>query len=233
MEVCLSNITNIEVKNSIKGLALISEYSLSNDIIGFKTETKVYDLHADVPAGSIVTPLYKSDDEYIHFLRHDAAHVLAQGLTVLFPKVEFGKQFFQDVHVFGFGVYLPEHKFTKDDFSSIENAMKQVIARKDNLIRYVWSKAEAKEKFEGDSFKQDIITNAPGDIMAYEHGDYIDICGGPRGLNNDHIEHFVLLDIKDTAWMYDSNKKMQTIIGACFRSKAEMDKFMNSYSGSI
>ncbi len=225
----MSKNQNIELLNSMTGFEILKKHNLDDEVIGFKSGDNVYDLHASVPVGSVQI-LYKTDDEYIHFLRHDAAHVLAHGLINLFPNIEFGKQFFKDMYIFGFDVYLPEHKFVKSDFSEIEDAMKKVVAQKDKLIRHIWSKEKALDYFNGDQFKQDIINDKPGDIMLYEHGDYIDICGGPRGSNNDHVsDNFVLLDIENVEWQYDKNKKMQRIIGACFRSKDEMNKFLMEY----
>ncbi|QEK38419.1 hypothetical protein [Candidatus Cytomitobacter primus] len=219
------------IEQAIKGIDLISKLGLDADIIGFKSADKVYDLHAEIPVNTEVISLYKSDDEYIHFLRHDAAHVLAQGLTHIFPNIEFGKQFFKDTNVFGFDVFFPEHKFTKDDFPKIEKAMKDVVAKSDDIIRHVWSKEKALQYFPNDQFKQDIISNAPKNtIMLYEHGDYIDICGGPRGMNNSHVgNHFVLLDVQDSEWMFNSSKKMQRIICACFRNESEMKDFLMEY----
>ena len=200
-------------------------------VVGFKAEDKVCDLHVELPTGVEITPLYASDSEYIHFLRHDAAHVLAQALTKLYPKIKFGKQFFKDEYVFGFDVYLPSYNLTKDDFAKIELEMSNVVKRDDEIIRHVVSKDNGLARFQSDEFKQDIISNSPADtVMLYEHGDYIDICHGPRGLSNGHVgKHFKLLEIESTEWMFDASKKLQRIIGACFRNEAEMQKFLMEY----
>ncbi|QEK37906.1 hypothetical protein FZC35_00705 [Candidatus Cytomitobacter indipagum] len=221
-------IHKIHIDNSIKGINLIKESNLDSKIIGFKSDESVYDLHTEIPAGSDVTPLYREDHEYIHFLRHDAAHVLAQALTYMYPAIKFGKQFFRDENVFGFDVHLAGYVFTASDFSKIAEIMRKVVASKDNIIKHIWDKEKALSYFSNDKFKQDIISNSPKEkVTLYEHGDYIDICGGPRGLNNDHVgEHFALLEIESSTWMYDDEKNMQRIIGICFRNKDEMDAFM-------
>lgn len=222
----------IHVDDAIKGVDLVVARNLGSEVIGFKSDSSVYDLHTEIPTGSDVMPLYREDKEYIDFLTHDTAHVLAQALTYMHPAIKFGKQFLRGENVFGFDVYLPGYVFTTSDFPKITEMMRRVVASKDKIIKHIWSKEQAMNCFRDDQFKKDIIANSTKDkIVLYEHGDYIEICGGPRGLNNDHVgEHFVLLEIEDVSWMHDGDKRMQRIVGACFRDKNELDSFMKEYS---
>ncbi|USO00740.1 MAG: hypothetical protein H6845_00170 [Alphaproteobacteria bacterium] len=220
-------LNNIFIEHAIIGIDLRTECNLGDEVVGFKSNDKVFDLHSVISEGIEVQPVLDSDEEYLHFLRHDAAHVLAQALTVLFPKIQFGKQFFEGKFIFAFDVYLPEYNFSSEDFPKIENEMRNVIAQEDDIIKHIVEKSKALERFADDKFKQDIINHSSCDsVVLYEHGDYIDICHGPRGLNNKYVKYFKLLNVQEVSWLYDEKIKLQRILGACFADETSMKQFL-------
>ncbi len=159
-------------------------------------------------------------------LRHSTAHLMAQAIMEIYPDkttqlgigpvIEHG--FYYDVDI--------DIKLTDEDLVSIENKMKEIIDRGDQITRYEVSRQEAIEFFTSinQELKVELIKEIPEGqaISYYTQGEkFADLCRGPHVENTAHLpKSFKLLHTAGAYWRGKSeNKMLQRIYAACFNDQ--------------
>ncbi len=134
------------------------------------------------------------NQEGLEVLRHSAAHLLAQAVKSLYPKVQvtigpvIENGFYYD--------FSHEGTFTPEDLTKIEAKMAELAKKAMPVSRKEVSRNEAIQLFEkmGEHYKVEIIKDIPeGETLTlYQQGDFIDLCRGPHTPNTSFIKAFKL-----------------------------------------
>jgi threonyl-tRNA synthetase len=160
---------------------------------------------------------------------HSTAHLMAQAVKQLFPKVKvtigpaIDQGFYYD--------FDRDEPFTEDELLQIEERM--ALLSKQNLPyeRKELSKAEAMEIFRslGEDYKLEILGEIPDTdiISTYRQGDFLDLCRGPHIPHTGKIKAVKLLKSSGAYWRGDEkNKMLQRIYGISFPTHKELDEYM-------
>ena len=170
--------------------------------------------------------LYKWEDaEGKHAFWHTSAHLMAEALQELYPGIQFGigpaieNGFYYDV--------MPAEGVTirEADFVEIEKKMKELVQRKENLVRQDISKADALKFFgdRGQTYKNELIEDLEdGHITTYTQGAFTDLCRGPHMLNTAPIKACKVLSVSSAYWRGDEKRPQMTRLYAITFPKQKM-----------
>ena len=169
------------------------------------------------------------DKEYLDNLRHSAAHLLAAAVMELWPdtKRTIGPSI-EDGFYFDFEFKKP---ISEDDLPIIEKKMREIVKSWKGFERIEMSPEEAKEEYEGNEFKQELIDefSSKGEkISFYKSGEYMDLCRGGHVENAaKELKHFKLLSVAGAYWRGDEKNPMLTrIYGTIFPSKDQLENYL-------
>jgi len=172
----------------------------------------------------------KKNKKYMNNLRHSCAHLLAAAVLEIYPEakptigppIEDG--FYYD---FDFG----EESISKADLEQIENKMRELLKDWDSFEHREVSAEEAREYFEDNDYKLELIDEIEQDgekITFYTSGDFTDLCrGGHVESPNEEIGALKLEKVSGAYWRGDEEKEMLTrIYGTCFSAKEELEEYL-------
>lgn len=218
----------------VTGAAIAADIGpgLAKAALAIKVDGRVVDLSATIgedAAVEIVTS--KSDDETVYdLLRHDAAHVMAEAVQELYPstQITFGPAiengFYYD--------FVREDPFTPDDLEQIEERMKEIVARNEDIVRNVWDRDEAIRFFSeaGEKYKAEHIETLARDaeISVYKQGEWLDLCTGPHLPSTGKLgTAFKLMKVSGAYWRGDAkNQQLQRIYGTAWRDAKELKAYL-------
>ena len=220
---------SIPLKNLIPKIKKISKVLP----VGFKYKNEYIDWHytfnKDISENLELEPIFPSDKEALHFLRHTSAHVLAQAVKELFPEAKLGigppteEGFYYDIYY--------ERPFNEEDLEKIEKRIKEIIKKNLPLERKEISKEEAKDLFKKlkEDFKLELINEiSDSEVSIYSQGDFIDLCKGPHLLSTGEIKAIKLLSVAGAYWKGNENNPMLwRIYGTAFFSKDELKAYLD------
>ena len=192
---------------------------------------------------------FSYEQSKLYRIRHTAAHVMAQAVLELYPEAKLGiGPPIADGFYYDFDLGLDENgrgrTFTPDDLPQIEKRMRQIIAGKHPLQYREVSAAEARELFQEQPYKLELIdglVQGDGDeygakaesslvISTYQHDSFEDLCRGP------HVEHtgqipvqgFKLMSIAGAYWHGDENQPMlQRLYGTAWPDKKGLKQHLH------
>lgn len=164
---------------------------------------------------------------YLHNLRHSAAHLLAQAATELFPGTlptigpvtENG--FFYD--------FLPIKNFKEEDIALLEAKMHEIAKRNCKITGQQVPKDEARTLYKDNQFKLEIIDQVDGDTVGIYHQGptFFDLCKGGHVDALGEVKYFKLTGISGSYWRADrSGTALQRVSGVCFESKKALDDYL-------
>ncbi len=206
---------------------------LAKAALAIKVDGELRDLSAPLPAdGGEVAIVTDRDPEALELIRHDAAHVMAEAVTELYPgtKVTIGPPidsgFYYDFE------FPPDTKITEGELPKIEAAMNEHIAADEGFSRRDVPVAEAIEIFRGQdqSFKVELIEDLVRDegvetVSLYRNGPFEDLCRGPHGPSTGRIKAIKLDSVAGAYWRGDETRESLTrIYGTAFFSKADLEE---------
>lgn len=174
-------------------------------------------------------------EERLATIRHSVSHVMAQAVTRLFPgtKVAIGPSidtgFYYD--------FLLPRPITTEDLPAIEAEMKRIIDEKQDFVRVVVSREEARNRFAEEPFKLELIDELPEDaeISIYEQRRsdgtlaWADLCRGPHVANTREINSaaFKLMNIAGAYWRGDETRPMLSrIYGTAWESPKDLKAYL-------
>ncbi len=204
---------------------------LAKAALAISVDGELRDLSAPLPDGAEIAILTERDPAALELIRHDAAHVMAEAVTELYPgtKVTIGPPiesgFYYD---FDFPVGV---RITEDDLPRIEAAMRDHIAADESFERREVSAAEAIEIFreQGQGYKVELIEGLVRDegaetVSLYRNGRFEDLCRGPHGPSTGRIAAIKLNSVAGAYWRGDESREMLTrIYGTAFFSKKDLE----------
>ena len=222
--------TPMQVATSIsEGLArnvLSAKINLST---GLENRSEVWDANRPLVADCKLQLLTWNDTDGKNTMWHSTAHVMAEALETLYPKVKFWvgppveNGFYYDVDLGG-------EVLSPADFEKIEQKMIE-LARQNNVYqRKDISKADAIKYFKdkGDEYKLDLLERLEdGNITLYTQGNFTDLCRGPHIPNTGYIKAVKVLSIAGAYWKGDEKNKMLTrIYGISFPKEKELKEYL-------
>src|SRR3954462_2616631 len=208
---------------------------LAKAALAIKVDGELRDLAAPLPqGGGEVAILTERDAEALELVRHDAAHVMAEAVTDLYPgtKVTIGPPiesgFYYDFE------FPPSTRIPEDDLPKIEEAMRRHIKADEEFSRRDVPVAEAIEIFrsQDEDYKveliRDLIANEGVETVSlYRNGPFEDLCRGPHGPSTGRIKAIKLSSLAGAYWRGDEKRQMLTrIYGTAFFSKKELNKHL-------
>lgn len=200
---------------------------LKKAAVAAKVNGEMYDLRRPIEESADIELFTNKNDEGLEVLRHSTAHLMAQALKRLYGDVKFGvgpvieEGFYYDFDM--------EESISEEDFPKIEKEMQRIVDENVEIERRVLSRDEAKEVFQDDPYKQELIEAIPEDenVSIYSQGEFTDLCRGVHVPTTSKIKSFKLLSTAGAYWRGDSdNKMLQRIYGTAFFNKKELNAYL-------
>jgi len=170
----------------------------------------------------------ETKEDYLHNLRHSAAHVMAQAVTELFPgtKLTIGPPI-EDGFYYDFD---SPHRFAPEDLEKIEKRMRQIVEGNHAFKMSTHSSAEALQFWgdRGEKYKVELIKEFNAPTVTYcSHDTFVDLCRGGHVESTKEIRHFKLLKIAGSYWRGDEKREqLQRIYGTAWTTKEELDDYL-------
>ena len=205
--------------------------SLARAAVAVRVDGELYDLTRDIDADAAIEIVTRESDDGLELLRHDAAHVLAEAVKELWPDTQvtigpaIDNGFYYD--------FAREEPFTEDDLEVIENRMREIVDRDENIVREVWDRDKAAEFFRGigEAYKAEIIESIPSEepITLYRQGEFLDLCRGPHLPSTGKLgKSFKLTHVSGAYWRGDSNNEMlQRVYGTAWSNDKQLRKYLH------
>jgi len=159
-------------------------------------------------------------------LRHSAAHIMAEAVSILFPEVKLGiGPSIADGFYYDFG--LPR-SLTPEDLSTIEAKMHEIVASNTPFIREEAGKEAARDIFASQPFKLELIDELDADTaVIYRQGSFVDLCRGPHVASTGEVKAFKLLNVAGAYWRGDEHRPMlQRIYGTAFETTQDLERHL-------
>lgn len=161
---------------------------------------------------------------------HSSAHVLAQAVKELWPDAQLDDGPPTETGYY-YDIKFPE-PISEDDLPKIENRMRQILKRKERLVRRELPAAEAREFFagKGETFKLELIDaiEARGEAVSiYDQGDWCDLCRGPHLADTAKIKAVKVMSVAGAYLRGDEdNEQLQRVRALGFPSQQELDDYL-------
>lgn len=231
MKILLKDGSRREYQKPMKVIEIAKEISkgLERTACAGKVNGNIVDLRYEIKEDCELTILNFNEEEGKAAFRHTAAHILAQAVKRLYPRVKLAiGPAIQDGFYYDFDMEVP---FTAEDLVKIEEEMKKIVKEDLNIRRYIMSKPEALlyMKSKGEDYKVELIEELPEDveISFYEQGEYTDLCSGPHLMSTKYVKAFKLTTIAGAYWRGNEKNKMLTrIYGTAFPKNSELENYI-------
>lgn len=183
----------------------------------------------------------KYEETQLYRVRHSAAHVMAQAVLELFPdgKVAIGPAIDDG---FYYDFQLPR-ALTPEDLGVIEKRMRQIIAGHHPFVRKEVSADEARQIFNDQPFKLELIDGLESGsqdedgnpimdkvvISTYTQDTFTDLCRGPHVENTGKINPSAikLMSVAGAYWRGDEKRPMlQRIYGTAWENPKQLEEYL-------
>ena len=202
---------------------------LANAALAAKVNGELVDLSTSITNDATLSIITSRDEEGIEVIRHSTAHLMAQAVKRLFPKVQvtigpvIENGFYYD--------FSSEHHFTEEELEKISEEMKKIVKQQLPVERQVISRNDAIKLFEnmGEKYKAEIIRDIPeGETLSlYKQGEFIDLCRGPHVPNTSKLKVFKLMNVAGAYWRGNSdNEMLQRIYGTAWGDKKDLKDYL-------
>ena len=173
-----------------------------------------------------------NDDEGKSAFWHSSAHILAQTVLSLYPKVKLtiGPSI---ENGFYYDFDLGDETISENDFPKIEEKFMFFASQKSDFKLKFLAKSDAKAyyKKKKNSYKLELIENLKdGEITFCDHSNFTDLCKGGHIPHTGLVKAIKLTNIAGAYWKGDENNKQLTrIYGISFPKQ----KFLKEYISLI
>ncbi len=210
-------------------IALSISEGLARNVLAAKVNGIVQDANLPLETDAKLQLLTWNDADGKSTFWHSSAHLMAEALETLYPKVKFWvgppleNGFYYDVDTCG-------ETISSEDFKKIEDKMLELARLKNDFIRIPMAKADAIKYFEekGDDYKLDLLSGLEdGSITFYTQGNFTDLCRGPHIPNTGFIKAAKIMNVAGAYFKGDQNNKMLTrIYGVTFPKQKELEDYI-------
>lgn len=193
-------------------------------------------------------------EDNLYPMRHSLAHIMATAVTGIWPQAKLGvgpvveNGFYYDIDLGGI-------KISEEDFSKIEEAMKQVIAENQPFERSEQAIDEAINwaQTAGQPYKEELLndlkragTTVMKDLDAaelglqaeggsqvesvsfYQNGPFKDLCRGPHVESTGKVGAFKLMRVAGAYWRgNEKNAQMQRLYGVAFATPKGLRQYLD------
>jgi threonyl-tRNA synthetase len=212
------------------GIAKSIAISLAKNALAIKVNGDLKDLSFQLNCNSAIEIITPKSKEALEIIRHDCAHLMAQAVKEIYPQTQvtigpaIENGFYYD--------FARANPFSQEDLEKIENKMREISKRNDEIKREEWDRDEAVKFFEkiGEKYKAEIISSIPSDekISLYRQGNFIDLCRGPHSPSTSHVKYFKLMKVAGAYWRGDSkNEMLQRIYGTAWESEESLKNYLH------
>jgi threonyl-tRNA synthetase len=217
---------------AVTGLEIAGDISrsLAKAAVAIEVDGTLRDIYLPLDHDARVAIVTRDSAQGVELLRHDAAHVLAEAVKELYPQTQvtigptIENGFYYD--------FAREEPFTHEDLAVIEERMREIVDRNEEIRREVWKRDDAVQFFKemGEHYKAEIIQSIPAseEIGLYRQGEFIDLCRGPHLESTGKIgKAFKLMSVAGAYWRGDSrNKMLQRIYGTAWANDKELQAYL-------
>ena len=221
-----------EFDSGIDGITIAKSIaiSLAKNALAIKVNGKLKDLSCQLNCDCAIEIITPKSKEALEIIRHDCAHLMAQAVKELYPQTQvtigpaIENGFYYD--------FARANPFSQEDLEKIENKMREISKRSDEVKREEWDRNDAIKFFEeiGEKYKAEIISSIPNDekISLYRQGNFIDLCRGPHSPSTSHVKYFKLMKVAGAYWRGDSkNEMLQRIYGTAWESEESLKNYLH------
>ena len=222
-----------EYEQGVTGYQVAESLSpaLARDVVSCEVNGETRELNRPIMENAGIRLFKFDDEEGKRTFWHTSAHLLAEALQELYPGIQFGfgpaieNGFFYDV-------MPPEGQtISENDFSKIEDKMKELAKKNEPVVRKEISKADAIKEFEADGqhYKVEHIKDdlEDGTITTYTQGNFTDLCRGPHLVSTGAIKAVKLTSVAGAFWRGDAKREQMTrIYGISFPKKKLLDEYL-------
>ena len=208
--------------HAVNGLQIAESIGkgLARAAVAVRVDGELRDLTAAIDTDAIVAVVTRTEPDGLDLLRHDAAHVLAEAVKELYPEAQvtigptIENGFYYD--------FARDDPFTPEDLERIEERMREIVARDEEISREVWERGDAAAFFRGldETYKAEIVEDLPAGetISIYRQGAFVDLCRGPHLPSTGRLgTAFKLTSVAGAYWRGDSrNPMLQRIYGTAW-----------------
>jgi threonyl-tRNA synthetase len=202
---------------------------LAKAALAGKVNGELVDTSYIIDADSDLAIITDKNDEGLEIIRHSTAHLLAYAVKELFPEAQvtigpvIENGFYYD--------FSYKRAFTPEDLTKIEQKMKELAKKNEQVTRQVMPRDEAVAYFDsiGEKYKSELIASIPAgeDVSLYTEGSFTDLCRGPHVPSTGKLKSFKLMKVAGAYWRGDSNNEMlQRIYGTAWRNKDELKAYL-------
>ena len=222
-----------EVPNGSNAFDIAKSISegLARNILSASVNKEIWDINRPITFDCSLKLHTFNDIEGKKCFWHSSAHLMAEALENLYPKVKLGigpaidNGFYYDIDL------GDDRKLSSDDFPKIEEKMLSLAREKNNFIRKEISKKDALSFFnkKGDQYKVELLNDLnDGNITFYSQGNFTDLCKGPHIDNTSKIKAIKLLNVAGAYWKGDEKRKQMTrIYGVSFQKQKDLSAHLN------
>jgi threonyl-tRNA synthetase len=234
MKVILPDGAELELPDGATGLdaARAIGPKLAEQAVLVRSNGSVQDLRLPLQDGQPVqflTTRDTGDADALYVLRHSSAHLLAEAVRRLYPRVKIaiGPPI---EHGFYYDFEFPE-PISEADLEKIEEEVRRELAEGRSWTREEIGRDEAKARFEaeGEPYKVELVDTAEGEISLYTQshsgvGDFTDLCRGPHLQDSTPIKAFKLTGLAGAYWRGDEkNTQLTRIYGTAFFRQGDLE----------
>ncbi|WP_241086467.1 threonine--tRNA ligase [Candidatus Vondammii sp. HM_W22] len=203
---------------------------LAKAALAGRVDGKLVDTSFTMEQDSELAIVTSRDDDGLDVIRHSTAHLLAQAVKTLFPKVQvtIGPTI-EDGFYYDFSY---ERSFTPEDLMAVEGKMKELVKANLKITRSVMSRDDAVKFFrdQGEEYKAEIIGSIPAneDLSLYTQGEFTDLCRGPHVPGTGVLKSFKLMKVAGAYWRGNSdNEMLQRIYGTAWQDKKALKLYQH------
>ena len=204
---------NEYVSGITAGEIVIDIEGRKHDCVAARVNGEMKDFSSTLTSDCSVEGISGYTDEGIHILRHSAAHLLAQAITILYPDAKptigpaIDRGFYYDFADLG--------EFGEGDLKAVQKKMHELARQNIKVERVECSDSELQELFVSNPYKIEIINDKLEDgesSTIYRQGEWYDLCLGPHVHATSKLMHVRLTSVSSAFWRGDQSREQLTRI---------------------
>lgn len=222
------NVTKFEAGVSPMDVALSISEGLARNVISASFNDVIVEASTQLTEdGNLVLYTWR-DEEGKKAFWHSSAHILAQALESLYPKIKLWvgpaieRGFYYDVD-------LGDDTISEKDFKAIEDKMLEIARGKHEFKMRSATKAEALAFYKGkNEYKLELVEGLDdGTISFCDHDTFTDLCKGGHIPNTSIVKAVKVLSVAGAYYKGDENNKQLTrVYGISFPKQKELSEYL-------
>eukprot|EP00898_Chlorokybus_atmophyticus_P006838 jgi/Chlat1/7155/Chrsp57S06829 len=160
---------------------------------------------------------------------HSSAHILGEALEreykcdlCIGPCTTRGEGFYYDAYYDGMSM-------SENNYAAIEKQISAVVKEKQSFERIEVTREQAKEMFQFNPFKVEIINELPeaATITVYRCGTLVDLCRGPHIPNTALVKAFACQKVSASYWRGKADREtLQRVYGISFPDSKKLKEYL-------